>query len=224
MDTMPEPLQDRYDRCKKLFGDDFSKLRNAKVIILGVGGVGSYALDALYRSGVCHITVVDCDSFDVTNQNRQIGSENVGEQKVDVFARLYQGIEAINIKITKEWIENFDFSSYDLILDAFDDIVPKVALIQKEYKKLISSGGSAKRINPLKIEYISIWKTYNDPFVRKIRDNLKKNGFKREFKIIFSSEEPRCKELGSFVGVTGSFGLVMASLAIQRIVELKPQP
>ncbi|MEJ5168175.1 MAG: tRNA threonylcarbamoyladenosine dehydratase [Arcobacteraceae bacterium] len=224
MDTMPEPLQDRYDRCKKLFGDDFSKLQNAKVIILGVGGVGSYALDALYRSGVGHITVVDCDSFDVTNQNRQMGSENVGEQKVDVFARLYQGIEAINIKITKEWIENFDFSSYDLILDAFDDIVPKVALIQKEYKKVICSGGSAKRINPLKIEYISIWKTYNDPFIRKIRDNLKKNGFKREFKIIFSSEEPRCKELGSFVGVTGSFGLVMASLAIQRIVELKPQP
>lgn len=224
MDTMPEPLQDRYDRCKKLFGDDFSKLQNAKVIILGVGGVGSYALDALYRSGVGHITVVDCDSFDVTNQNRQMGSENVGEQKVDVFARLYQGIEVINIKITKEWIENFDFSSYDLILDAFDDIVPKVALIQKEYKKVICSGGSAKRINPLKIEYISIWKTYNDPFIRKIRDNLKKNGFKREFKIIFSSEEPRCKELGSFVGVTGSFGLVMASLAIQRIVELKPQP
>jgi tRNA A37 threonylcarbamoyladenosine dehydratase len=224
MDTMPEPLQDRYDRCKKLFGDDFSKLQNAKVIILGVGGVGSYALDALYKSGVGHITVVDCDAFDITNQNRQIGSENVGEQKVGVFARLYQGIEAINIKITKEWIETFDFSSYDLILDAFDDIVPKVALIQKEYKKLISSGGSAKRINPLKIEYISIWKTYNDPFVRKIRDNLKKNGFKREFKIIFSSEEPRCKELGSFVGVTGSFGLVMASLAIQRIVGLKPQP
>lgn len=231
MDTISEPLtldsepfHDRYDRCRKLFGDDFQKLQNARVIILGVGGVGSYALDALYRSGVGHITVVDFDSFDITNQNRQIGSDSVGQQKIEVFSKLYDGIETINIKITKEWIEKFDFSSYDLILDAFDDIVPKVALIQKEYKKLISSGGSAKRINPLKIEYISIWKTYNDPFVRKIRDNLKKNGFKREFKIIFSSEEPRCKELGSFVGVTGSFGLVMASLAIQRIVELKPQP
>lgn len=222
MDTMSEPFYTRYDRCKKLFGDNFQKLQNARVIILGVGGVGSYALDALYRSGIGHITVVDFDSFDITNQNRQIGSDNVGQQKVEVFSKLYSGIEAINIKITKEWIEKFDFSSYDLILDAFDDIVPKVALIQKEYKKVISSGGSAKRINPLKIEYISIWKTYNDPFVRKIRDNLKKNGFKREFKIIFSSEEPRCKELGSFVGVTGSFGLAMASLAIQRILELNP--
>ncbi len=213
-----QPLYDRYDRCRKLFGDDFKKLQNARVIILGVGGVGSYALDAIYRSGVGHITVVDFDTFDITNQNRQIGSDNVEQQKVEVFSNLYKGIEAINIKITKEWIENFDFSDYDLILDAFDDIVPKVALIQKEYKKLISSGGSAKRINPLKIEYISIWKTYNDPFVRKIRDTLKKNGFKREFKIIFSSEEPRCKELGSFVGVTGSFGLMMASLAIQRLI------
>lgn len=220
MDTIPsKPFDDRYDRCRKLFGDNFLKLQNAKVIILGVGGVGSYALDALYRSGVGHITVVDFDTFDVTNQNRQIGSEHVGEKKVDVFSKLYPGIEAIDIKITKEWIETFDFSDYDLILDAFDDIVPKVTLIQKEYKKLISSGGSAKRINPLKIEYISIWKTYNDPFVRKIRDSLKRNGFKREFKIIFSSEEPLCKELGSFAGVTGSFGLVMASLAIGRIVS-----
>lgn len=221
MDTIPhEPLiNNRYDRCEKLFGSDYEKLQNAKIIILGVGGVGSFALDALFRTGIKDITIVDFDTFDITNQNRQIGSEFVGEKKVDVFKRLYPNVNTIDIKITKKWIENFDFSPYDLILDAFDDIIPKVALIQKEYKKLICSGGSAKRINPMKIEYISIWKTYNDPFVRKIRDTLKKNGFKREFKIIFSSEEPLCKELGSFVGVTGSFGLTMASLAIQKIVD-----
>ncbi|QOG13099.1 tRNA threonylcarbamoyladenosine dehydratase [Arcobacter sp. FWKO B] len=209
----------RYDRCKKLFADDFEKIQNTKIIILGVGGVGSFALDALYRTGVKDITIVDYDTFDITNQNRQIGSEFVGEKKVEVFKRLYPEIKIIEVKITKDWVSGFDFSGYDLILDAFDDILPKVALIQKEYKKLICSGGSAKRINPLKIEYVSIWKTHSDPFVRKIRENLKKNGFKKEFKIIFSSEEPRCKELGSFVGVTGSFGLTMASLAIERILK-----
>ena len=63
----------RFQRCRELFGDDFNKIANAKVIILGVGGVGSYVLDCLYRSGVQNITIVDFDRFDITNQNRQIG-------------------------------------------------------------------------------------------------------------------------------------------------------
>lgn len=211
--------EDRFDRVKKIFGNRFEKLKNSKIIILGVGGVGGVALDALYRSGVQNITIVDYDRFDISNQNRQIGSDRVGEKKVDVLSKLYPNIVAMDLKLSKEWVEEFDFSSYDLILDAIDDISVKVALIQKEYKKIISSGGSAKRVDPLKIEYISIWKTYNDKFLRKIKQNLKKNGFNKEFKVIFSSEEPKCVDMGSFIGVTGSFGLLMASLAVQKIVK-----
>ncbi len=211
--------EDRFDRVKKIFGNRFEKLKNSKIIILGVGGVGGVALDALYRSGVQNITIVDYDRFDISNQNRQIGSDRIGEKKVDVLSKLYPNIVAIDLKLSKEWVEEFDFSSYDLILDAIDDISVKVALIQKEYKKIISSGGSAKRVDPLKIEYISIWKTYNDKFLRKIKQNLKKNGFNKEFKVIFSSEEPKCVDMGSFIGVTGSFGLLMASLAVQKIVK-----
>lgn len=211
--------EDRFDRVKKIFGNRFEKLKNSKIIILGVGGVGGVALDALYRSGVQNITIVDYDRFDISNQNRQIGSDRVGEKKVDVLSKLYPNIVAIDLKLSKEWVEEFDFSSYDLILDAIDDISVKVALIQKEYKKTISSGGSAKRVDPLKIEYISIWKTYNDKFLRKIKQNLKKSGFNKEFKVIFSSEEPKCVDMGSFIGVTGSFGLLMASLAVQKIVK-----
>lgn len=211
--------EDRFDRVKKIFGNRFEKLKNSKIIILGVGGVGGVALDALYRSGVQNITIVDYDRFDISNQNRQIGSDRIGEKKVDVLSKLYPNIVAMDLKLSKEWVEEFDFSSYDLILDAIDDISVKVALIQKEYKKTISSGGSAKRVDPLKIEYISIWKTYNDKFLRKIKQNLKKSGFNKEFKVIFSSEEPKCVDMGSFIGVTGSFGLLMASLAVQKIVK-----
>jgi len=211
----------KHARCKLLFGDDFQKLQSAKIILLGVGGVGSFALDGLYRSGVENITIVDYDRYDETNQNRQIGSDKVGEVKVERLKELYPNITPINKKIDKEWIDNFDFSSYDLILDAIDDIDAKVHLIKNHHKKLITSAGSAKRLDPTKIEYINIFKTYNDPFVKKIREKLKKERFSKSFKVIFSSELPKCKELGSFVGVTGSFGLTMCSIAIQKLLSEK---
>lgn len=211
--------QNRFERCQMLFGDNFSKIQKAKVIILGVGGVGSYALDCLYRSGINDITIVDFDTFDITNQNRQIGSNAVGSYKVEHLQTIYQGIKIINQKIDIEWVKNTDLNQYDLILDAIDDVQPKVALIKKYYKKLISSGGSAKKTDPTKIEYISLWKTTNDPFLRKIRTMLKKDKFDKNFKVIFSSEVPKVVSKGSFVGVTGSFGLTMCSIVIDKIIN-----
>ncbi len=212
-------MSEKFSRCKNIFGDNFEKLQNAKIIILGVGGVGGYALDCLYRSGVEDITIVDFDTFEVSNQNRQIGSEAVGAVKVEHLQTLYPKIKIINQKIDFEWIETFDMSPYDLILDAIDAIRSKVRLIKKYHKKMISTSGSAKRIDPTKIEYIDIFKTHNDPFIKIIREDLKKEGFKKNFKVIFSSEEAQCEELGSFVGVTGTFGLTMCSIAIQKIIK-----
>jgi len=74
-------------------------------------------------------------------------------------------------------------------------------------------------MDPTKIEYINIWKTYNDPFIKKIRDELKKEGFRKNFKVIFSSEDAKCKTKGSFIGVTGSFGLTMCSVTINKILS-----
>ena len=210
----------RFDRVKKLFGKNFEAIKNANIIILGVGGVGGFALDALYRTGMQNITIVDFDIFDETNQNRQIGSfDGIGKPKVEHLATIYKDIKIINERITKQWIDEFDFSQFDFILDAIDDVEPKVYLISKYYQKVISSGGSAKRIDPLKIEYIDINKTYNDPFIRKIRQELKKIGFNKKFNIIFSSENPICDTLGSFVGVTGAFGLAMSSITVQKIIS-----
>ena len=211
----------QYDRSRKLFGDDvFEKLQDAKLIILGIGGVGSFALDALYNTGITNITIVDFDTYEESNKNRQLGSHgNIGRVKVEVLKERYPQVEAIEVKITPEWIDNFDFSSYDYILDAIDDIKPKVHLIKKHFTKIISTSGGAKRIDPSKIEYISIWDTFNDPFIKKIRTELKSQGFKKKFKVIFSSELPMCLEKGSFEGVTGSFGLMMASVTIQKLLK-----
>lgn len=209
----------RFDRTQKLFKEKFSQLQSAKVLILGVGGVGGYALDCLYRTGVGSICIVDFDTFDETNQNRQIGSEHIGEVKVWVLQRLYQGIDAIEAKITPAWVEAFDFEPFDVVIDAIDDVGAKVALIKKCHKKLICSTGSAKKIDPTKIEIASIWKTHTDPLAKALRERLKKERFSKNVTTIFSTEPARTKDLGSFVGVTGSFGLSACAQTIERLIR-----
>lgn len=201
-----------------LLGDDFFKLQNARVILLGVGGVGSFCLDCLYRSGVKAITIVDFDSYDITNQNRQMWSElHEGESKVSSLKQHYPELEIIECRVDEEWVWAFDFEPYDLVLDAIDDTKAKLALAQKCHKKLISSFGSAKRLDPIKIMVDDISKSYGDPFGAKIRYELKKRGFKKKYTVIFSSEAPNVKEKGSFMGVTAAFGLAMCSQAVKRI-------
>jgi tRNA A37 threonylcarbamoyladenosine dehydratase len=203
-----------------LFGDeDFAKLQKAKILILGVGGVGSYALDCLYRSGINNITILDYDTFDETNQNRQIGSEAIGESKIDTLAKLYPNIQTIHQQMNMAWVESFDFSPYDIIIDAADTTRVKIELAKKEYKKLIMSVGSAKRFDTNKIEVASIWKTHGDALARKIRNELKKAKFDRNFTVVFSPEEDKCKDKGSCVAVTGAFGLTICSEVIKRILK-----
>jgi len=213
-------IEKRVQRCKVLFGDEnFAKIQQAKILILGVGGVGSYALDCLWRSGVSDITIVDYDRYDESNQNRQIGSEAVGELKTETLKKLYPSITTLNQKMDMEWVSNFDFEPYDIIIDSADTTRVKIELAKREYKKLIMSMGSAKRFDTTKIEVASIWKTHGDALARKIRNELKKARFNRNFTIVFSPEEDRCKDKGSFVGVTGAFGLTLCSEAIKRIIK-----
>lgn len=210
----------KHERIKSLLGDDFSKLQNAKVLLLGVGGVGGHCLDCLSRSGVANITIVDFDTYDLSNQNRQMWSElHEGEIKVESLKKHYPHIETINAKIDEQWVWDFDFDEYDLVLDAIDDIKAKLALAQKCHKKLISSLGSAKRLDPTKVQVGDIWKSYGDKFGSKIRYELKKRGFNKKYKVIFSTEEAKVKDKGSFIGVTATFGLVMCSEAVKKIAS-----
>jgi len=210
----------KHDRIKLLLQDEFSKLEDAKIILLGVGGVGSFCLDCLYRSGVKDITIVDFDTYDETNQNRQMWSElHEGEIKVEALKKHYPELKTINIRVDEQWVWDFDFDEYDLVLDAIDDTKAKLALAQKCYKKLISSFGSAKRLDASQVKVDDIWKSYGDKFGSKIRYELRKRGFKKKYKVIFSSEEALVKEKGSFMGVTATFGLTMCSETIKYLTK-----
>ena len=219
-------MNNRFDRCEKLFGNDFKKIQNTKILILGVGGVGGFCLDCLYKTGVKKITIVDNDIFDITNQNRQIGAENVGAVKVETLAKKYLGVTPLIKKIDEKWCKEFDFGKFDIVIDAIDDMKAKVALVNnislatpKPY--LISSMGSAKKLNPTKIKATSIWKTHTDKLAKKFRYELKKSGFKGDFLVIFSDEEAKCQEMGSFIGVTGTFGLTLCASTIKQIISKK---
>jgi tRNA A37 threonylcarbamoyladenosine dehydratase len=209
----------RFERSRTLFGSDFEKLQHAKVLLLGVGGVGGFCLDCLFRSGLQDITIVDFDTFDITNQNRQIGSETVDTVKVEQLKKLYPTVTAIKQKVTKQWCEEFDFSPFDVVIDAIDDMSAKIALAHVVGDKLISSSGSAKKLDTTKIEIKSIWKTHGDALAKKFRYELKKSEFSGDFPVVFSPEEPKCKELGSFVGVTGAFGLAICSKVVQMVIK-----
>ena len=210
----------RFERSRMLFGESFGEIEKAKVLLLGVGGVGSYCLDCLYRTGVRDITIIDFDTYDESNQNRQMWSEHhVGESKVLSLKSHYPEIIAIEKRIDAAWIQEFDFEPYDLVLDAIDDTQAKLALAQKCYKKLISATGSAKRMDPTKIEVATIWKTHGDRFASKIRYELKKRRFTKKYPVIFSSEPPHVKVKGSFMAVTAAFGLAMCSVAVKRLTE-----
>ena len=210
----------RFERCRMLFGEeDFAKIQKTKILILGVGGVGSYALDCLYRSGVLDISIIDYDVFDETNQNRQIGAEAVGEVKVERLQALYPGIKTINQRMNMVWVEGFDFEPYDIIIDAADSTMVKLEVAKKCYSKLIMALGSAKRYDASQIEVTSIWKTYGDALARKIRNELKRAKFDKDFTVVFSPEVDKCKEKGSFVGVTGAVGLTVCSEAIKKILK-----
>jgi tRNA A37 threonylcarbamoyladenosine dehydratase len=215
----------RFERCRQLFGDeDFGRLQQAKILILGVGGVGSYALDCLYRSGISDITIVDHDAYEISNQNRQIGSQALGKRKSEHLPTLYPGIKAIDQRMDVKWVEEFDFEPYDLILDACDTTKVKIEIAKKHFRKLIMSLGSAHRTDPTKIQVASIWKSQGDPLARKIRNELKKARFDRNFTVVFSPETVKGEEKGSFVGVTGSFGLTICSVAIRKIIEKPTNP
>ena len=211
----------KHERIKQLLGDDFKRIQNAKVLLLGVGGVGGHCLDCLVRSGVTDITIVDYDTYDETNQNRQMWSElHDGELKVEALKKHYPSIKVINVKVEEPWVHEFDFTPYDVVLDAIDNTRAKLALAQACYRKLISSFGSAKRLDPTKVQVADIWRSAGDPLGKKIRRELKRRNFKSKYKVVFSSEEAvQIDTKGSFVGVTATFGLTMCAEAIKKIRE-----
>lgn len=217
-------MNDRFTRIKWLLKEEkFNQLPKIKVLVCGLGGVGGICVDALFRTGFSDLTLIDADKFEITNQNRQLHSEFIDEYKAKVFERIYNA-KGIVTKIDHTFLKNFDLSKFDLIIDAIDDIPAKVALanaINFKNQIFISSTGGARKLDPTRIKTANIFKTHGDALAKKFRYELRKSGFKGDFEVVFSDENPNCKDLGSFMGVTASFGLALASLALRKVLDKK---
>ena len=179
----------------------FKRLQRIKVIIFGLGGVGSWCAESLVRSGVCHITLVDSDRVDVTNINRQLPatSSTVGQVKVDVMKNRLMDINpdaeimAIRRFYTEETADEFDLSQYDYVIDAIDSLKDKALLILRATNseaKLFSSMGAALKVDAGKISVAEFWKVQGCPLAAALRRKFKRSGQfpRRKFKCVYSPE------------------------------------
>ncbi len=232
-----------FRRMQMLTGEPaLIRLNRAKVIIFGVGGVGSWAADALVRSGVGTITIVDLDNVAPTNVNRQLQAtcNNVGQPKVD---ELKKRLTVLNPKVVvnalKEIYEpatadSFNLSQYDYILDCIDSISSKAVLIRHAHRlqvPLYSSMGAACKLDPTRIETGSLWEIQGCALAKALRRRLRREGFTEKVSTVFSTEELPANEQtsdpggfrksvnGSAAHITATFGMFLAGMIIQDVVK-----
>ena len=221
-----------FDRVISLIGEEkFSKLQRIKVLIVGIGGVGGYALEALVRTGVINIDIVDFDKVDITNLNRQIitNQNNIDEKKVkEAYDRAIGinpdvNINTYDIFLDSNNIDNLLENKYDYIIDACDSVNTKVELIKKciEYNiELISCMGTAKKIDPTKLSITTLEKTNYDPLAKILRKKIKDLNIRLNKVIVVSSTEKiiECNSLGSLVIVPATAGLLCAKYVIDSAI------
>ena len=194
-------MLNQYSRTQLIFGAEaMEKLRNSRVAVFGIGGVGGYTVEALARSGVGELDLIDDDKVCLTNINRQIIAtrKTVGQYKVDVAAERVHDIDP-NIVVntyktfyTPETAEQFDFTKYDYVVDAIDTVTGKIALVMNAKKAktpIICSMGAGNKVDPTAFEVTAIFKTSVDPLARVMRIELKKRGI-RKLKVVYSKEVP----------------------------------
>lgn len=194
-------MLDQFSRTQLIFGKEaMDKLKGARVAVFGIGGVGGYTVEALARSGVGAIDIIDDDKVCLTNINRQIIAtrKTVGKYKVDVAK---ERIEDINpdCKVTAfktfympETADQFDFTQYDYVVDAIDTVTGKIALIENAKKAgtpIISSMGAGNKVDPTAFEVTDIYKTSVCPLAKVMRYELKRRGIKK-LKVVYSKEKP----------------------------------
>ncbi len=219
-----------YERLYDIFSEDcINKLHKANILLAGVGGVGSFCFEALIRSGIQNITIIDFDVYEESNLNRQLHSNknNIGKKKVSVLKEYALNINPdIKVNAIDDYLNedsNIDITAYDYIIDAVDSINAKCLLIKlasENNKKIISSMGIAKRLEPSMLMVTTLDKTYSDPLAKKLRYEVKKRGLSDKIKVVFSKEAPvKCEKLGSYMIVTAYAGLLLADTVIKDIIH-----
>lgn len=223
-----------FERLVGLIGEEkLKEIERKKVLLIGVGGVGSYALEALIRNGFYDITIVDFDIIDLSNLNRQLitDSTNIGKYKVDeaekraLLINPNIKIQTINEKLNKENLKNLLNQNFDYIIDACDTLDVKFALMENSIHysyKLISSMGTAKKIDPTKLEITTLDKTNNDPIARLLRNKVRKAHVNKKIYVVSSTEVPKqINMLGTANLVPSVAGLLCVSFIFNDIIKNK---
>lgn len=223
-----------FDRFKLLITKEaFDKIKNTTVLILGVGGVGSYVVEALVRSGIGHLILVDYDVIDITNLNRQLMTtmENIGEKKIMALKKRLLSINplcqvtTLDIFFNDNNINELDHYNIDYIVDACDCISSKKNIINyalEKQIKIISSMGTGNKFNPTKLTIMDIRETSYDPIAKILRKWVKDTKIKALIPVVCSTEKPvnlaNC-QVGSTSFVPSTAGLLIASYIINDIIK-----
>ena len=239
-----------FRRSELLLGEEaMERIAQKRVIIFGVGGVGSWCAESLVRSGIRQLTIVDSDRVCITNINRQLmaTTKTVGEVKVEALKERLLSINpsaeviALQKIFTQETAEEFNLDNYDYIIDAIDSLKDKAALIllaSKTKAQLYSSMGAALKLDPTRIKVTEFWKVEGDPLARALRKKFKHYGQfpEKKFQVVYSDEllenrgcpaedgeEPspfnKPQTNGSLSHITAIFGFTLAGLVIQDIAK-----
>lgn len=227
---------ERAQRTLRILGkESFSRLASSRVLVCGVGGVGGYAAEHLIRSGVGKLTIVDGDTVDVSNINRQIAalSGTIGKYKCDVLKNRFIEInESADIAVCNKFIkceqdiaELLD-NEYDFVIDAIDDVPAKIELIAGCVNRsipLISSMGAAGKLDISRIKIADISKTTDCPLARAVRRKLRERGINKGVLTVFSTEETisssGTEKPGSLSHIVSTFGAYCAQSAIECIIQ-----
>lgn len=222
-------------RSQLIYGlDGMSKLGKSHVAIFGIGGVGGILAEALARTGIGQLTLIDFDVVDVSNMNRQIWAhtETIGQKKVEAakdrlnLVAPHVQVEAISMKVTADSIKTLLFKTFDYVVDAVDDVAAKIAIIEtaKQFGvPIITSMGAGNKVNPMAFQIADIDRTSVCPLAKRVRVLLRKKGI-RHVKALYSTEKPlnrkdaECidqpgqrRAPGSVMYTVGAAGLMIAS-------------
>lgn len=235
--------EDWDNRTRRLLGSEAcAHLEKARVLIVGLGGVGGYAAEMLIRSGIGNLCLVDADSVDVTNLNRQIISlnSNIGQSKakewklraMDINPALH--VDCREMFVTPENVSELLDEKFDFVVDCIDTVAPKVSLLAECLTRkipVISSMGAGGRIHPEKATYTDLWATTNDGLARAVREGLKRRGLRRKLTVVASSEAPRSYSLleeekknkrssyGTIASLPATFGILLANHVILKLIK-----
>ncbi len=231
-------------RTEVLVGKDkLEKLFNAHVLVVGMGGVGSFAAEFVCRSGVGEMTIVDGDVVDPSNRNRQLPAlfSTHGQSKAELMgARLLDINPELKLTIIKEFVRPEAVAAildkdYDYVIDAIDSITPKLTFLKAAFEKklpIVSSMGAGGKLDPTQLRVVDISKTYNCPFAQQIRKMLKKDGITKGIKAVFSPEEADRNSIimtdgsnfkksayGTISYLPATFGATVASVVIRDLMD-----